>query len=31
MIDEIHHIDRGRERIEDQLAQGGARVCGVPA
>ena len=23
-VDEIHHIDRGYERIEEALAQGGA-------
>ena len=25
-VDEIHHIDRGWECIEEKLAQGGARV-----
>ena len=30
MVDEIHHIDRGCERIEDEPARGGARVRTVP-
>ena len=28
-VDEIHHIDRGYERIEEALAQLGARIRGV--
>ena len=30
MTDEIHHIDRGCERIEEKLARRVARDCGVP-
>lgn len=26
MFDQIHHIDRGCERIEEKLAQRGARI-----
>ena len=29
VVDEIHHVDRGYECIEEKLAQGGARVRGM--
>jgi UDP-N-acetylglucosamine 1-carboxyvinyltransferase len=31
LIDRIYHLDRGYERIEEKLAQLGARIQRVPA